>query len=94
MIDIVIKNNNYISITGHSLPDICASVSSIMYTTINALLSYNETYIKFIDDGSTMELEILNHDDITDMLFDNMCNMLNDLYTDCKEFININKIED
>ena len=45
------KNGNVIKITGHSGYDnagkdiVCASVSSIIYTTVNGLLNINEKSI-------------------------------------------------
>ena len=93
MITINIIDNDSICLTGHSLPDICAGVSCIMYTTINALMRYNEDCISFADNGEHMILAVEKHDDIIDMLFDNMCNMLYDLQSDCEQYITINKTE-
>ena len=93
MITINISNNDSIDLTGHSLPDVCSGVSCIMYTTINALLKYDKDCIMFNDDGEHMTLTIIKHDNIIDMLFINMYDMLSDLESDCKKFVKINKIE-
>ena len=84
----VIKNNDAvekISILGHAGYDIygkdivCASVSSIIYTTINGLLNINQKSIKFSDNDEYMKIEILSNDDITLKLITNMIEMLKEL---------------
>ena len=49
----IIFNGNKITFEGHTYPDICAAVSSIMYTTANLLDKYSsivkENVLKFTD---------------------------------------------
>ena len=43
---------------------VCASVSSIIYTSINAIASINPKYIDVQDDGNVMTIEIKENDEI------------------------------
>lgn len=87
------KKNDEIVIKGHTKPDLCASVSCIMYTTINALAKYDEQSINFIDDNILDEINItiLKHDNIIDLLINNMFDCFKDLIEtdDVKEYINL-----
>ena len=79
------KKCDYIKIYGHADFDtlgkdiICASVSSIIYTTVNGLLNINQKSIKFSDNDEYMKIEILSNDDITLKLITNMIEMLKEL---------------
>ena len=61
----VIKENNYIKLLGHANSDsygndiVCASVSSIVYTTVNGILNIDKEAIKFIDEKD-FEINMLN----------------------------------
>lgn len=76
---------DYIKIYGHADFDtlgkdiVCASVSSIIYTTVNGLLNINQKSIKFSDNDEYMKIEILSNDDITLKLITNMIEMLKEL---------------
>lgn len=76
---------DYIKIYGHADFDtlgkdiVCASVSSIIYTTVNGLLNINQKSIKFSDNDEYMKIEILSNDDITLKLITNMLEMLKEL---------------
>ena len=78
------KQGNLITITGHanysdSDDIVCASVSSIMYTTVNAIMQFDKEAISFKDDGDKVTIEILNENDITDKLIDNMMALYKEL---------------
>ena len=80
----VFKEMDKITISGHanyadSNDIVCASVSSIMYTTVNAILNINEETITFEDDNNKCTITIKSHDDITDKLIDNMMLLLTEL---------------
>lgn len=85
------KNNNNIIITGHAIPIVCAGVSSITYTTINALMKYNKECIWYNDDSikDVVNIKILIDDGIVTLLINNMFNMLNDIKEKYKEQIDI-----
>ena len=90
-----IKNENrIITIEGHAnfseTNDIvCASVSSIMYTTVNAIMNFDEKAIDFEDDGKKVTITVLKDDDITTKLIDNMMLMFNSLKKDYPSNIEI-----
>ena len=83
MIKVIVKDNE-IKISGHAKFDeygkdiVCASVSSIIYTTINGILNINEKAIKVTDDG-VISIEILCNDYVTNKLINNMINLLKEL---------------
>jgi hypothetical protein len=89
MISIHIKNEkdkiNYIKISGHSGYDeigkdiVCASISSICITTVNAIVRYDEGALIYTDSEGLLEMGIVKHDDIIDMLVENMICLLSDL---------------
>ena len=93
------KTNINIKISGHALYDIagkdivCASVSSIIYTTVNALLKINCSSIEFSDDGKTIEIIKISNDEITNSLLDNMIDLLKDLELDYPKNIKIESEE-
>ena len=83
MIKVLLKEN-YIQISGHAKFDdygkdiVCASVSSIVYTTINAILNFNDKAIEVIDE-SNLTIKINSRDNITNTLIKNMIDLLKDL---------------
>ena len=80
----IFRKENIIQISGHANFDdygkdiVCASVSSIVYTTINGILNINDKAISVID-KKDITIRILNDDDITNKLINNMFNLLEDL---------------
>jgi len=84
-------NDNAVEITGHTRTDICAAVSSIAYTTINALLNHNDDNILFEDDNKYMKIKIKNDDYVSKLLFDNMICMFKQLAEQEKDYIKIKK---
>lgn len=85
-----------IKVKGHAGYDeygkdiICASVSSIVTTTVNGILKLDEDYLTFKDNGS-IEIKILKHDKTVDILLDNMIELLTELKTKYKKYIKIEK---
>ena len=85
-----------IDILGHSGYDdygkdiVCASVSSIVITTVNAILRL-ENSIKYEQYSGNVKIEILKHDNNTDTLIDNMIDLLEKLEKQYKKNIKINK---
>jgi len=94
MIKITIKKDD-ITIKGHSgyseegSDIVCASVSSICITTVNAMLSIDEDCIEYIDNSGYLKIIIKKHDYIIDKLITNMINLLKELETKYKEYIEI-----
>lgn len=101
MIKINLKYNNdlieSISITGHAGFDdfgkdiVCASVSSIVITSVNAIVRLENDSIKY-DDSKGLSIDILSHNDITDTLIDNMVSLLKDLEKQYKKNIFIKEV--
>ena len=80
----IVYNNKRIVVTGHANYDsygkdiVCASVSSIIYTTINGILNINSKALTF-KDNEALEINILSNDDITLKLINNMFELLKGL---------------
>lgn len=85
-----------ISIKGHAEYDesgkdiVCSAVSSIVITTINASIRYNQASIDYVDKDGYIKIEILKHDDIIDLLINNMVDLLVELKEQYKKYIEIN----
>ena len=84
-----------ITIKGHSgyaeegFDIVCASVSSICITTVNALLSIDEDCIEYIENDGYLNIKINKHNETIDKLIDNMINLLKELENDYKKYIEI-----
>ena len=70
---------------------VCASVSSILITTINAMLRVDEKSIRYIQKEAYVKLEILTHSDMIDLLMENMIVLLEELEHDYKKYVRIDK---
>ena len=87
---------NYIKISGHSeyaeagFDIVCASVSWIAITTVNALVSINEDCLVYSEGEGLLEIGILIHDEVIDKLVTNMLNLFKNLSLDYKEYIKLN----
>ena len=88
-------NKNEITIKGHSgyaiegSDIVCASVSSICITTVNALLSIDEDCIEYIENDGYLNIKIKKHNETIDKLINNMINLLNELQSNYKKYIEI-----
>lgn len=96
----VYKNNeniNKIVVSGHAGYDVsgydivCASVSTIVITTVNAILRFNDSSIKYEEKDGFVSIDIINHDDIIDKLIINMLDLLEKLEKQYAKYIKINK---
>lgn len=94
MIKISISNNK-IEISGHADFDeygkdiVCASVSSIVITTINGIIDIDENSIKYEDLNGKLTIEVLNENEIVRKLINNMIALLEQLEKDYKDNIKI-----
>ena len=75
----------------HGKDIVCASVSSIVTTTINACLILDQKSIEYVENEGYVEIKVLNNDDATIKLINNMINMLNELAINYKKNITIIK---
>ena len=85
--------NDNIVIQGHSLPQICAAVSSVLYTTVNAVLKHEELGIEsgqctfednLEDDFFSIKVakpgsDKIGFDDFVDLMIENMFDMFYDI---------------
>ena len=84
-----------IVVSGHANYDeygsdiVCASVSSICITTVNAILSIDEGAIEYEEKSGFLKIEIKKYNDITNKLIKNMINLLKELEGQYKENIKI-----
>lgn len=94
MIKVEIENNK-IEIKGHANYDdygkdiVCASVSSIVITTINAIIEFDPDSIYYEDLNNRILIEKLKDDDITNKLINNMIELLEELEKSYKDNIKI-----
>ena len=76
MIKVIIKKNS-ITVDGHAMYDdygkdiVCAGASSILITTVNAILKFDNEALKVIE-GKSVTINILKNDNITKTLIENM----------------------
>lgn len=91
----VLKENDFykeITITGHANYDsygkdiVCSSVSSIVITTVNAIISLNKDIINY-DDNTGVKIKVLKEDEVTNKLLENMLNLLHELQKDYEKTI-------
>ena len=88
---------NKIELLGHSLYDdfgkdiVCAGVSSIVITTINAILTFNKEYISYMSEKDKFVININIHNEVVDNLITNMINMLENIEEDYPKNIKIRK---
>ena len=91
----VLKENDIIKIEGHSgyseagSDIVCASVSSIAITSINAILKFDEEALKYDKKDGYLQIEILKHNDIVDKLILNMLELFKELSEQYKDYIKI-----
>ena len=93
------KKKNVITISGHACYSdkddiVCASVSSIMYTSVNALLRFDRDSIDYLDDGNIVTIKVNKDDNITNTLIINMLSLMNELALKYKKHINIEMEEE
>ncbi len=98
MIKIEIKKD-LIKITGHAgyadagKDIVCASVSSIVYTSVNGIMNIDQDAIKFSDKKDILEIKIINKSKVVNILINSMIDLLEDLENQYPENIKIVKGE-
>ena len=96
MIKINIKKDQ-ITIKGHADYEefgkdiVCASVTSIATTTINAIIRLDSEAIDFKSDSGLIDIIIKKHSDLVDILILNMTDLLKELEKEYKKYIKINE---
>lgn len=86
---------NLIKIEGHAgyskygKDIVCAAVSSIVTTTVNGLSRLDNECLSYIEDDGMLSITILKHDNIIDVLLENMIELLKELERNYKKYIKI-----
>ena len=94
MIKVELKDN-LITIKGHAGYDdkgkdiVCASVSSIVITTINGIIEINPDAIDYSDLDNEIIIRKLKEDETVNKLLNNMILLLESLEKDYKDYIKI-----
>ena len=95
-VNIIGKNDN-IEIRGHALYDdygkdiVCAGVSSVVITSVNAILTFNKNYLIYSNKEDLFTIKVLEHNDIVDNILLNMVNMLEEIENNYPKNIKIRK---
>ena len=92
---LVTREGSKIQVKGHALYDsygkdiVCSSVSSILITTINGILSIDSNAISYKQNKDGIILEVKKNDNVTLKLIDNMIELLTKLSNDYPKNIQI-----
>ena len=95
MIKVDLTKDRLITISGHSGYEergkdiVCASVSSIVTTSINAIIELNSNAIEYQDLNDKLIIKVISEDDNTSKLINNMIFMLSSLEKDYPKNIKI-----
>lgn len=85
-----------VTFKGHAMFDVygkdivCASASSILITTVNAIIEFDKDSIEY-DNKENFILKNIKKDDITNKLLKNMYELLKELESKYKDNIKINE---
>ncbi len=96
MIKVKVKPD-FISISGHAnFADygkdiVCSSVSSIVTTTVNAIMLFDSHSIEYKVQEGLVEIRIVEKNDSTRKLLDNMLNMFEELMRDYPKNIKVER---
>ena len=101
MIQVRIEKENAkykkIKIIGHAMYDdygkdiVCAGVSSVIITSVNAILTFNKNYLIYSNKEDLFTIKVLEHNDIVDNILLNMVNMLVEIENNYPKNIKIRK---
>ncbi len=96
MIKVKVKPD-FISISGHADYDeygkdiVCSSVSSIVTTSVNAIMLFDSESIKYNVKEGLVEIKIIEKKDSTEKLLKNMLNMFEELSRDYPKNIKVER---
>lgn len=95
MIKVDLSKDKIITVSGHSGYEergkdiVCASVSSIVITTINGIIEIDNDAIDYSDLDNKIVIRIIKDDEIVNKLIKNMILLLESLEKDYKDYIKI-----
>ena len=90
-------NPRKIRISGHAEYEeagkdiVCSSVSSIVTTSVNAILMFNRDTIKYKVKEGLVNIDIIKNDDTTKKLLENMINLLSELESEYPKNIKVER---
>jgi uncharacterized protein YsxB (DUF464 family) len=90
-------NSSRVCISGHAFYDdygkdiVCASVSSIVTTTVNAILMFDKDAIKYTVKEGFIDIILNKKDDMVEKLLANMINLLEELESEYPKNIKIER---
>lgn len=96
MIKVNIKKN-HIEIKGHAMYDdygkdiVCASISSIAITTVNAILRLDEKALKYRKKDGFLIIDVLKESEQTNTLILNMIELIKELEKEYPKNIKVNE---
>lgn len=85
--EITIKGHSGYAEAGSDI--VCASVSCICITTVNAIISIDEDAIEYTELSGFLRIKIKKHTEVIDKLINNMVNLLIELQQQYKKNIEI-----
>jgi hypothetical protein len=84
---IEVSGHSGYALEGHDI--VCASVSSIVTTTVNAIISICEDSIRYQAKEGFVVIDVVKDDEITMKLLDNMLQLLTELEQTYKKYIQV-----
>lgn len=84
---IIVSGHSGYDVEGHDI--VCAGVSSIVTTTVNAIVRYDEKMIQYESKSGYLKMEV-KHNEIVDLLIENMLSLLEEMQQQYKKYIKIN----
>ena len=86
-VNVMKQNSKYrkIKILGHAMYDdygkdiVCSAASSIVTTTVNGILTLNKGSLAYLVGKKGMTIDIKTDDEVTQLLIQNMVNLLKEL---------------
>ena len=90
-------DKNHIEIKGHAMYDdygkdiVCASVSSIVITSVNAIYKFDKEAISYEEGNGFLKIEILKNTRETEIIILNMIELLEELQKQYEDNIKIYK---
>lgn len=84
---IIVSGHSGYDVEGHDI--VCAGVSSIVITTINAIIRYKNDLIEYESKSGYVKM-VVKHDKIADLLIENMISLLKEMEEKYKKYIKVN----
>ncbi|MBR2587760.1 MAG: ribosomal-processing cysteine protease Prp [Bacilli bacterium] len=86
-----IEVSGHAKYAAHGKDIVCAAVSSITITTVNAILKFDENAINYKEDNGYLKIDILKNNKATKLLLENMIELLEELEKQYEKNIKISR---